>query len=606
MSHSYFSFAQLPAGPREMRTAQLLLFVFLVILRKETKSSGLPPPVEESQSEVQELEDRSHDSNSSDSLDRDMALLDMASSPDNKAGDWTTDSDSEPEFLPSEDISLVIQDVLMSHENILDSEKTQSRDTLEEDGGSGAEDKACIDDPCGEREQCRNLPEGGFTCDCQDGWRGPNCNVSSCGQPCQHGGVCQLNEDGNYSCVDCEDGWTGPKCDVSSCGEPCQNGGVCKLNEDGEYACDCSAGWRGPTCSEDVNECHQQALGIHWYHKQTTLCNQGQCENTMGGYKCTCNPGYGGDDCSTWEGCNSESCKNRGRCFESSTWNGWTYSDSIRCDCPLAFLGDFCEKENHCYSNPCGNGGECTNQDEDFVCDCFPGLTGRHCQDRDFSVCLDSPCGRHGDCREVLGGRGYEVSCTCHHGFDGDRCERDLLIEKEESINRLKTTISSQQSSINRLNTRISNQQLSVNRLNTRISNQQWSINRLNAKISNQQSSINNLEESNNNLKVSLRQKESEVTRCKREVEGFERKQERNKAAVRALFDKLEDSTHRTKFDGLPGACRTTHNVDYADDLTRSFPEPPSFSSSEYFTDPDFGGSEVDDGGSGFDFDYFG
>ena len=240
------------------------------------------------------------------------------------------------------------------------------------------------------------------------------------------------------------------------------------------------------------------------------------------------------------------------------------------------------------------------------MCDCFPGLTGRHCQDRDFSVCLDSPCGRNGDCREVLGGRGYEATCTCNHGFDGDRCERDLLMEKEESINRLKTTISSQQSSINRLNTRISNQQLSVNRLNTRISNQQWSINRLNAKISNQQSSINNLEESNNNLKVSLRQKESEVTRCKREVEGFERKQERNKAAVRALFDKLEDSTHRTKFDGLPGTCMATHNVGYADDLTRSFPEPPSFSPSEYFTDPDFGGSEVDDGGSGFDFDYFG
>ena len=58
--------------------------------------------------------------------------------------------------------------------------------------------------------------------------------------------------------------------------------------------------------------------------------------------------------------------------------------------------------------------------------------------------------------------------------------------------------------------------------------------------------------------------------------------------------------THRTQVHGLPGACRAT-----PDDLTRSYPEHPSFSPSGYFTDPDFGGSGIDDGGSGF-YDYFG
>ncbi|KAL3836532.1 hypothetical protein ACJMK2_021956, partial [Sinanodonta woodiana] len=75
--------------------------------------------------------------------------------------------------------------------------------------------------------------------------------VNEClNSPCANGGVC-LNSLGNYSC-NCSSGWRGQNCseDVNEClNSPCANGGVC-LNSLGNYSCNCSSGWRGQNCSE--------------------------------------------------------------------------------------------------------------------------------------------------------------------------------------------------------------------------------------------------------------------------------------------------------------------------------------------------------------------
>ena len=175
--------------------------------------------------------------------------------------------------------------------------------------------------------------------------------------------------------------------------------------------------------SEDVNQCPEHA----------TPCQH--CENTIGSSQCKCYLGYGGQDCSEWTGCTPESCENGGYCIEK--WEGYdTYRMTriiygvplIKCSCANAYRGDFCEKEDRCYSKPCGKGGKCRNEDEGFVCDCFPGLTGSLCQERDFSVCQGaSSCSNRGECTEVARREGgFEISCSCDRGFSGSRCQYDF------------------------------------------------------------------------------------------------------------------------------------------------------------------------------------
>ena len=46
-------------------------------------------------------------------------------------------------------------------------------------------------------------------------------------------------------------------------------------------------GWTGKDCEEDVNECEAEP----------NLCNNGICQNTVGGYECYCRPGFVGRNC---------------------------------------------------------------------------------------------------------------------------------------------------------------------------------------------------------------------------------------------------------------------------------------------------------------------
>ena len=123
--------------------------------------------------------------------------------------------------------------------------------------------------------------------------------------------------------------------------------------------------------------------------------------------------------------------------------------------------------------------------------------------------------------------------------------------------------------------------------------------------------SIQRLNTTINDLQRNLKHKEIELGGCrsdnsiakashKREVERLQEKKEENNAAVRAFFDKLEDSTDSTQ---VHQACRATLSSGFTEDESPSYT---GFGSSGY--DGQYEGSSpagVFDGGNGFDdFDY--
>ncbi|PAA64918.1 hypothetical protein BOX15_Mlig013074g1 [Macrostomum lignano] len=110
----------------------------------------------------------------------------------------------------------------------------------------------CADRPCGDRGDCRNLPDGGgFSCSCHPGWAGRGCeeNVNDCPKDyCANGGQC-VDLVNRFQCI-CRLNYRGPRCTVNlrDCRNlTCLNGGVCRDLADG-LDCDCPAGLSGKFC----------------------------------------------------------------------------------------------------------------------------------------------------------------------------------------------------------------------------------------------------------------------------------------------------------------------------------------------------------------------
>ncbi|XP_067109881.1 tenascin-N [Osmerus mordax] len=107
------------------------------------------------------------------------------------------------------------------------------------------------------------------SCQCNPGWEGPDCSVSSCPDECNDNGRCV---DGK--CV-CHAGYTGHDCSQLLCPSNCNDKGHCV---DGK--CVCFSHFTGDDCG--VQRCPNDCVG-------NGRCVDGQC---------VCDEGFFGDDCS--------------------------------------------------------------------------------------------------------------------------------------------------------------------------------------------------------------------------------------------------------------------------------------------------------------------
>ncbi|GLG99745.1 uncharacterized protein GBIM_06139 [Gryllus bimaculatus] len=161
----------------------------------------------------------------------------------------------------------------------------------------------------------------------------------------------------------------------------CHNGGTC-IDRVGGFECSCPPGFVGPRCEGDINECLSNPCSS--YGTQ-------DCVQLVNNYHCNCKPGYMGRHCeSKVNFCDSSPCQNGGMC------NGQDVGHL--CTCPDGFYGKNCEfKGFDCDSNPCQNGGVCTLIDGGgYRCECPSGTRGTHCELDSWNECSSMPCEHNG------------------------------------------------------------------------------------------------------------------------------------------------------------------------------------------------------------------
>lgn len=179
---------------------------------------------------------------------------------------------------------------------------------------------------------------------------------------------------------------------------PCTGHGEC-IDTMGSYRCICNPGWTGSQCDMDIHEC---TLLKPCKHNST-------CIEMQGGYRCKCLPGFQGKHC---EGGKvilvvfevQSQFTNIHVCFlrvfflrkvdnsiqsfafyERCMYSFNIYSQYTGNSLILNAACDFFVDEFECASNPCLNGATCMETFGSFYCSCPPGWTGPRCNEgRDY------------------------------------------------------------------------------------------------------------------------------------------------------------------------------------------------------------------------------
>ena len=145
---------------------------------------------------------------------------------------------------------------------------------------------------------------------------------------------CEINVD------DCN-----PPIDPVSRGPKCFNNGTC-VDQVGGYSCTCPPGFVGERCEGDVNECLSNPCDARGTQNCVQRVNAFHCECRAGPTGGCC-PGQGGGRCREW---------------------------GDQCLTPLLSPGRRCESViNGCKDRPCKNGGSCavaSNTARGFICKC--------------------------------------------------------------------------------------------------------------------------------------------------------------------------------------------------------------------------------------------
>ncbi|KAF7469183.1 hypothetical protein GHT09_019523 [Marmota monax] len=100
----------------------------------------------------------------------------------------------------------------------------------------------------------------------------------------------------------------------------------------------------------------------------------GLCLDLGHSLRCRCRAGFAGPRCEhDLDDCAGRACANGGTCLEGG--------GARRCSCALGFGGRDCrERADPCAARPCAHGGRCYAHFSGLVCACAPGYMGARCE----------------------------------------------------------------------------------------------------------------------------------------------------------------------------------------------------------------------------------
>ncbi|XP_078693601.1 uncharacterized protein LOC144923157 isoform X2 [Branchiostoma floridae x Branchiostoma belcheri] len=309
----------------------------------------------------------------------------------------------------------------------------------------------CASSPCAHGTCTDGV--GGYTCTCESGWAGNNCdqdqqvylathdtwafykvhvnepmtntNVkSTCTAagmeyPCYYSGAAGCTGYWTSDCITyvgsyCNTPWV---LSTKLCGN--NNPRQCQpLDDTFVYI----HGWRSDDSAWGVDyDTHADLEGSR-YNNMYALCAvattcaaspcaHGTCTGGNQGYTCSCESGWTGRNCDQdIDDCLSSPCAH-GTCTDGVA--------SYTCSCENGWTGNNCDQNiDECLSSPCAH-GTCTDGVASYTCSCENGWTGQNCDQID--ECLSSPCA-HGTCTNVVG----SYTCSCENGWTGNNCDQNI------------------------------------------------------------------------------------------------------------------------------------------------------------------------------------
>ncbi|KAG5270641.1 hypothetical protein AALO_G00194930 [Alosa alosa] len=333
-----------------------------------------------------------------------------------------------------------------------------------------------VDEKCEDIDECTQTPDicisgtctntpGGFRCDCPEGYQ-----LTSSGRRCLdmrihycytkfENGRCLAPQAHNTTKGQCccsvmpGQGWGDPceicpsvgeeaftvlchhvgqtfgpddkALDIDECAtnpNACNNGEC--INTDGSYRCECPFGFRldtsGINC-EDINECD---LG--------NPCGNGTCTNVIGAFECTCDEGFEPGPMMSCEDVN-ECALNPLLCAFRCVNNHGSYE----CKCPTGYVlredRRMCKDQNECEDgiDDCESRGmTCKNLIGTFMCICPPGFmrqpNGEGCMDLNECSAKPGIC-QNGRCENTVG----SYRCRCDQGFNPSPTQTECIDNRQ-------------------------------------------------------------------------------------------------------------------------------------------------------------------------------